>query len=185
MFVLLVFIRWNEEGRWVQYFLLLPLGSETFPSNLPRARWRNLVCVVFVDDYANGGWFLFYWGLMLLWAMDEFLFFSVALIVGGWRFVSWGRKFYLGPAEIWSFSRQDLSRPNKHASFWLVVSTRYFYILFLWAIVASDFLPLKIHKHLVLPLTSITFTANNQADNHVYKYIYLFQTLYSMKSVFY
>ena len=34
----------------------------------------------------------------------------------------------------------------------------------------------------VLSLSSITFTANNQADNHFYKYIYLFllfQVLYS------
>ena len=62
------------------------------------------------------------------------------------------------------------------------MSTGYFYILFLWAIVVSDFLPLEIHKHLVLPLSSITFTANNQADNHFYKYIYLFQISYNMKS---
>ena len=81
-----------------------------------------------------------------------------------------------------SFSSRDLYRRNKHDSFWLVVSTGYFYILFLWAIVVSDFLPLEIHKHLVLPLSSITFTANSQADNHFYKYIYLFQILYSMKS---
>ena len=81
-----------------------------------------------------------------------------------------------------SFSSRDLYRRNKHDSFWLVVSTGYFYILFLWAIVVSDFLPLEIHKHLVLPLSSITFTANSQADNHFYKYIYLlllFQVLYS------
>ena len=54
----------------------------------------------------------------------------------------------------------------------------------LWAIVVSDFLPLEIHKHLVLPLSSITFTANYQASNHFYKYISFFQILYSMKSVF-
>ena len=89
------------------------------------------------------------------------MFFAVALIVGGWGVVGWGRKF------------------------WLVVSTGYFYILFLWAIVVSDFLTLEIQKHLVLPLSSITFTANSQADNHFCNYIYLFQILYSMKSVFY
>ena len=27
------------------------------------------VCGVFVDDLVNGTWFLFYWGLMLLWVM--------------------------------------------------------------------------------------------------------------------
>ena len=46
----------------------------------------------------------------------------------------------------------------------------------------SDFPPIEIHEHLVLPLSSITFTAKSQADNHFYKYIYLFllfQSLYS------
>ena len=62
--------------------------------------------------------------------------------------VGWGRKSYLGPAEIASFSCRDLSRHNKHDLFWLVVSARYLYILFLCAIVFSDFLPLEIHKHL-------------------------------------
>ena len=84
-----------------------------------------------------------------------------------------------------SFSNRDFSRRNKHDLFWLVVSTGYFYILFLWAIVVSDFLPFEILKHLVLALSSITFTANSQADNHFYKYIYLFQILYTIKSVFY
>ena len=96
--------------------------------------------------------------------------------------VGWGRKSYLGPAEISSFSSRDLSSLNKHHSFWLVVSTGYFYILFLYAIVDSDFSPLETHKHLLLPLSSITFTANSQADDHFYKYTYLFllfQLLYS------
>ena len=48
IFLFLVLIRWNEEGRWVQDFLLLPQGFESFPSDLPRARWQNLVCGVFV-----------------------------------------------------------------------------------------------------------------------------------------
>ena len=74
----------------------------------------------------------------------------VALIVGEWGVVGWGRNSYLGPAEFASFSSQGLSRCNKPGSFWLVVSTGYFYILFLWAIDGLDFLPLEIHKHLVL-----------------------------------
>ena len=106
-------------------------------------------------------------------------------IVGGWGVVGWGRKSYLGPAEITSFSRRDLSRRNKHDSFWHVASTWYFYVLVCWTIVVSDFLPLKIYKNLVLPLPSITFTANRQTDNHLYRYIYLFQILYSMKPDFY
>ena len=54
---------------------------------------------------------------------------------------------------------------------WHAVSAGYFYVLFFGAIVL-DFLSLEIYKHLVLPLSSITFTANSQADNHFYKYIY-------------
>ena len=53
---------------------------------------------------------------------------------------SWNRIFF----------QPEFSRHNKHDSFWLVVSTGYFYILFLWAIDGLDFLPLEIHKHLVL-----------------------------------
>ena len=89
--------------------------------------------------------------------------------------MGWDRKLYLGPAEITSFSSRDLRRRNKHNSFWFVVSTGYFYILFLGATV-SDFLPL------VLPLSSITFTVKSQDDKHFYKYIYLFQILYGMKA---
>ena len=44
----------------------------------------------------------------------------------------------------------------------------------------SDFLPLEIYKNLGPLVSSITFTVNNRADNHFYKYIYLFQILYSM-----
>ena len=94
------------------------------------------------------------------------------------------KKSYLGPGEIASFPSWDLSRHNKHDSFWLVALTGYFYILFLWIIVFSGFLPLEIHKHIVLPSSSVTFTTNSQVDNHFYKYIYLFQILYSMKSFF-
>ena len=100
--------------------------------------------------------------------------------------MEWGRKSYLGPADIVSFSSRDLSRRNKHDTFWLVLLTGYFFVLFLCAIVASDFLPLEIYKQLVLPLSGITFTANSQADHHFYNLcVYLFQILYSMKSVFY
>ena len=111
-----------------------------------------------------------------------FSFFGVALLIGGWGVVGWGRKYYLVPDEISSFSSLDLSQRNKHDSFWFVILTGYFQILFLWAIVVSDFLPLEIHKHLVLPLSSVTFTANSQVDKHFFKYIYLFllfQGLYS------
>ena len=43
---------------------------------------------------------------------------------------------------------------------------------------------LEIYKKLGLPLSAITFTVNSHADNHFYKYIYLFQIWYNRKSVF-
>ena len=110
-----------------------------------------------------------------------FLFFEV----GGWAVVGWGRKYYLWPAEIVSFSSRDLNGRNKHDSFRLVVSTGYFHVLILWAIVASDFFPFEIYKHLVLLLSSVTFAANRHADKQFYKNVYLFEILYSMKSFFY
>ena len=106
--------------------------------------------------------------------------FGAALLVGRWRVVGWGRKSYLRPAEISSLSSRDLSRLNVSVVFWLVVLNRYFYILFLWAIVVSDFPPLEIHKHLAFPLSSITFTANSQTDNHFNKSIYLFRKYYTV-----
>ena len=64
-------------------------------------------------------------------------------------------------------------------------STGYFYVLFLWAIAVSVFVPLESYKNLRLPLPTITFIVDSHADNHFYKYMYLFQILYSIKSVFY
>ena len=111
------------------------------------------------------------------------MFFSCALIVVRWTVLGWGRKADLGPAKIASFSSQDFSRSNKHDAFWHVVSTGYFYILFLRAITVSDFCPLQIYKNIGLPLSTITFTVNFHRDTNFYKYIYLFQILYSFKSV--
>ena len=111
------------------------------------------------------------------------MFFGGAFIVGGWRVVGWVGKSYLGPTEITIFSSWDFSRSKKHDTFWHVVSTRYFYVLFLWAISVSDFIPLEIYKDVGFSLSTITLTVNSHADKHFYKYIYLFQ-IYSMKSVF-
>ena len=108
----------------------------------------------------------------------QFLFFDVALLVGGRGVVGWGRKSYLGPAELSSFSSRDLSRRNKHDSLGLVVAAGCFYILFLWAIAAFNFPPLEIHWYVVLLLSSITFTANSQADNHS---IYIFICFFCFK----
>ena len=48
-FLFLMLIRWNEEERWVEDFVLLPQRIESFPSDQPRARWRDLVCGVFIS----------------------------------------------------------------------------------------------------------------------------------------
>ena len=112
------------------------------------------------------------------------MFFGGALIVEGWGVVRWSRKSYSRPAEIAPFSRRDVSRSNKHDTFWHAVSTGYFYVLFLWPIVVSDFRPLETYKNLDLPLSTIAFTVNSHADNHFYKYMYLFQIICSMQSVF-
>ena len=55
------------------------------------------------------------------------------------------------------------------------VSTGCFYILFLRAIVVSDFRHLKIYKNLGFLLSVITFSVSSHGDNHFHKYIYLFQ----------
>ena len=94
----------------------------------------------------------------------EFLFFGGALIVGWWGVFEWGRKTYLWLAKTASFSSQHFSRSNKHDTFQHVVSTGYFYALFLWAIAFSDFRPLEIYKNVGLPLSFITFTVNSHAD---------------------
>ena len=125
----LVSFRWNEKGRWVQEFILLPQKVESFHSSLSRAMCYNLVCVcVCVECLKIIKWFVF-------------------------------------------------SQSNKQDTFWHVVWTGYFYVLFSWAIAVSDFLELL--------LSTLTFTVNSHADDHFYKFIYLFQILCSMKSVFF
>ena len=118
---------------------------------------------------------------------------SIALLIFVlWRYLirRWmrdsgvGQKSYLGPTEIIYFSSKDFRPSSKHDTLWLVVSTGYFYVLFLWTIAVSDFRSLEIYKNWSRPLSTITFTVNSHADNYFYKYIYLFQILYSMKSVF-
>ena len=112
------------------------------------------------------------------------MFFGSALILGGWGVVGWGRGSHLGPAEITSFSNWDFSQSNKHDTFWHFAWTRYFYILFSWAIAVSNFFPLEICKNSSLPLSTIIFTENNHAYDHFYKYIYLFQIFYGIKVFF-
>ena len=76
------------------------------------------------------------------------------------------QKVYIGPTEIPSFSNRDFSRSNKYDTFWHVVSTEYFYGLFLWTIDVTDFRPWEIYKNLGPPLSTITFTVNSHANNH-------------------
>ena len=94
------------------------------------------------------------------------MFFGSALIVVGWGVVGWDRKYYLGPAEIATFSSRDFRQSNKHDPFCHAVSTGYFYVLFLWAIAVSDFRHLGIYKDLGLPLSTIPFRVNSHADNY-------------------
>ena len=86
------------------------------------------------------------------------IFFSGDLIVDEWGVLGWGRKFYLGPTEIVSFSSRDFSQSNKHGT------------LLLWAISVNGFRPLKMYKRSELPFSTITFTVNSHADNHFYSY---------------
>ena len=99
------------------------------------------------------------------------MFFDGALIIGGWWMVECCRKSYIEPAEIAFFSSRNFSRNNKHDTFWQVLSTKYLYTLFLWAIAITDFSPLEIYKNLDLPLSPISFAVNSRASNHFYKYI--------------
>ena len=97
------------------------------------------------------------------------MFFGGASIFDEWGVVRWGQKV-LFKASIIS-SSQDFSPSNKHDTFWHVVSTGYFFVLFSWVISVSDFCPLEIYKNLGLLLSTITFTVNSHADNNFFKYI--------------
>ena len=111
-----------------------------------------------------------WWGGGRRYCFLNFCFLVMLLVSVGEGWWS-GEKSYLGPAEKAPFSSQNFSRSNKHDTFGHVVSTRYFYILFLWTIAVSDFHPLEIYKNFSLPLSTITFTTNRHADNYFYKYI--------------
>ena len=57
----------NEKVTRVKDFLVLPQGFESFSQTFHEQGGR-IQCVC-IGDWANSGWFLFYWGLMLLWVM--------------------------------------------------------------------------------------------------------------------
>ena len=83
--------------------------------------------------------------------------------------VGWGRKSYLGTGKIGSFSSRNFRPSSKYGTFWYVVTTGYFYVLFLWTIAVSDFCLLEICKGFLL--STITFRINSHAGNHFYKHI--------------
>ena len=87
--------------------------------------------------------------------------------------VGWGRKSYLRPAEIAFFFSavilaEAISMAHSDMLYRLDIYTVYFYEPLL----------------LQISLPTITFKVNNYANNFSDKYIYLFQILHSMKSVF-
>ena len=79
------------------------------------------------------------------------------------RVVVCGRKSYLGAAEIASFFSRDFSRVNEHNTFWHTVSTGYFYVLFLWVFVVSDFCLLETYKNIGYPMSTITLIYSIQS----------------------
>ena len=67
IFLFLVLVRWNESR--ISFFTP---GVWGYHSHLLRVRCHNLVCVECSQmiKWMVGGWFLFSWGLMLLWVMS-------------------------------------------------------------------------------------------------------------------
>ena len=84
----------------------------------------------------------------------------------------WMRGREVGQNVLFRASRNRIffqPESNKHDTFWHVVWTGYFYVL--WAIAVSDFCLLEIYKNFCLPVSTITFTVNSHTDNCLYKYI--------------
>ena len=101
------------------------------------------------------------WGRGRKHCFVSFCFICGAIIVDGWRAVGWGRRSYLGTAEVESFSSQDFSQSNKHDTFWHVLTTGHFYVLFLWTITVLDFCLLEIYENLGFLLSAISFKVSN------------------------
>ena len=121
-----------------------------------------------------------YWFVNFVWKTDEGEAESIVLLI----FVLWWclNRRWMGGGGVEQkvsfrassnriFFQREFLPKHKHDTFWNVVLTGYFYVLFLWIIVVSDFCP-------------IDFTVNSHADSHFYKYIYLFQISYSVESIF-
>ena len=155
------------EGRGRHKILILSWGFRTVCPSPVTVRMEYLFvfqfwyCELCVENRWGGGRIFFF--LIFV--------FGRCLIVGGWWVVGWHRKSYQEPAEIASFSSRDFSQSYKLDTFWHVISTGYFYVLFLWAIAVSDFRCWEIHRNLSLPLFTTTFTVIGHIDSHFYKYI--------------
>ena len=98
------------------------------PSSLPLG--RNTY-VLFNTDIVN-----------FVWKTDEagsivllIFFFGGAWIFGGWGVVGWGRKSYLGPAEIVSFSSRSFSHLNQ---LWFKCKTPLLFFLIIFYYTSFD-----------------------------------------------
>ena len=91
--------------------------------------------------------------------------------------------FTLGSAEIVSFSSRNFSRSSKHDTFWHILATGYFYVL--WTIAISDFRPLEIYKNLSFPcLLSLLQSTATQITISINIYIYIFFKYYAVWNQF-
>ena len=87
-------------------------------------------------------------------------------------------KSNFAPARILT---EAISMTRSDMLYQLDIFTFYFYEPFLIQI----FVPRKFIKTLAFTCLLSLLTVNRHADNHIYKYIYLFQILYSMKQFFF
>ena len=80
IFLFLVLNRWNEEGRWIQDFLLLLQWFDSFPADFLQVRWCKFsACVVFVmikpmvvGSCSVGGWCYSGWWVRDLRTLSQF-----------------------------------------------------------------------------------------------------------------
>ena len=90
-----------------------------------------------------------FWYVSYVWKTNEGEAESIVLLIfDSWRcfncrWVTGGGLCQKVLFRTSGFSR-GFSQSNKHDTFWYVVSSGYFYVLFLWAIVVSAFCPLEI-----------------------------------------
>ena len=80
-------------------------------------------------------------------------------------------------------SRWDFNQTNKHGKFWHVLSTKYFSILFLWAMVVADFCHLDIYENSGLPLSTTTYLQYKTSfDIKIYIEVFYIQILFKCEA---